>query len=78
MIGIPVGPAVPAAGTTGRANEGPAGPDTAFVDALAAAVKKHGGIPPFAETQAYVRKVIALYYQYKEQHPKADSSEPPK
>jgi soluble lytic murein transglycosylase-like protein len=41
-----------------------------------AAVKKHGGIPPFAETQAYVRKVIALYYQYKEQHPKADSSEP--
>ena len=33
------------------------------------AVRKHGGIPPFAETQAYVRKVVALYYQYKEQNP---------
>ena len=30
------------------------------------AVVKHGGVPPFAETQAYVAKVIALYFQYKE------------
>jgi soluble lytic murein transglycosylase-like protein len=31
-------------------------------------VRKYGGaVPPFAETQAYVRKVIALYFQYKEQ-----------
>ena len=32
------------------------------------AVEKYGGaIPPYAETQAYVRKVLALYYQYKAQ-----------
>ncbi len=31
------------------------------------ALKKFGGPPPFEETQAYVRKVIQLYYQYKEQ-----------
>ncbi len=30
------------------------------------AVRKYGGqIPPYAETQAYVRKVLALYFQYK-------------
>ena len=30
------------------------------------AVKKYGGqVPPYAETQAYVRKVLNLYYQYK-------------
>ncbi|PZR05797.1 MAG: transglycosylase [Archangium gephyra] len=30
------------------------------------AVKKYGGqVPPYPETQAYVRKVIALYFQYK-------------
>lgn len=32
------------------------------------AVEKYGGaIPPYRETQAYVRKVLALYYQYKAQ-----------
>lgn len=32
------------------------------------AVKKYGGqVPPYPETQAYVRKVIALYFQYKAQ-----------
>ena len=28
------------------------------------AVKKHGGVPPYKETQAYVRRVIALYYKF--------------
>jgi soluble lytic murein transglycosylase-like protein len=27
------------------------------------AVKKHGGVPPYRETQAYVRRVITLYEQ---------------
>ena len=32
------------------------------------AVKKYGGkVPPYAETQAYVKKVIARYWQYKKQ-----------
>ncbi len=32
------------------------------------AVRKYGGtVPPYPETQAYVRKVLALYYQYKKQ-----------
>lgn len=32
------------------------------------AVKKFGGqVPPYPETQAYVRKVISLYFQYKTQ-----------
>lgn len=32
------------------------------------AVKKYGGqVPPYPETQAYVRKVISLYFQYKTQ-----------
>ncbi len=31
------------------------------------AIKKYGGnVPPFDETQAYVRKVLQLYYQYKD------------
>jgi soluble lytic murein transglycosylase-like protein len=32
------------------------------------AVKKYGGnVPPYPETQAYVRKVLTLYFQYKAQ-----------
>ncbi|MCI0571092.1 MAG: lytic transglycosylase domain-containing protein [Myxococcaceae bacterium] len=39
------------------------------------AVKKYGGnIPPYAETQAYVRKVLKLYYQYKEQLAREEAS----
>lgn len=31
------------------------------------AVKKHGGIPPFAETREYVRRVMAYYFELKRQ-----------
>jgi soluble lytic murein transglycosylase-like protein len=31
------------------------------------ALRKFHGLPPYEETQAYVRKVIQLYFQYKEQ-----------
>ncbi len=33
------------------------------------AVKRHGGIPPYSETQGYVRKVRALYSSYREWEP---------
>ncbi|MBI3182164.1 MAG: lytic transglycosylase domain-containing protein [Myxococcales bacterium] len=39
------------------------------------AVKKYGGrVPPYEETQAYVRKVIELYFQYKAQSQLAQSA----
>lgn len=31
-------------------------------------VRKYGGIPPFPETQAYVRKVLGFYENYKNNH----------
>jgi soluble lytic murein transglycosylase-like protein len=37
------------------------------------AVKKYEGVPPYAETQAYVKKVVALYFQYKQQEETARS-----
>jgi soluble lytic murein transglycosylase-like protein len=38
------------------------------------AVRKYGGnVPPYAETQAYVRKVISLYFQYKAQAQTAEA-----
>jgi soluble lytic murein transglycosylase-like protein len=41
------------------------------------AVKKYGGqVPPYPETQAYVRKVISLYFQYKAQAQTANSGSP--
>lgn len=40
------------------------------------AVKKYGGqVPPYPETQAYVRKVISLYFQYKTQAQVAQGDE---
>ena len=35
----------------------------AAYNAGAGAVKKYGGVPPYRETQNYVRKVIAIYYK---------------
>jgi soluble lytic murein transglycosylase-like protein len=40
------------------------------------AVKKYGGkVPPFPETQAYVRKVLDLYFRYKDQEQAQAQSE---
>lgn len=39
------------------------------------AVKKYKGqVPPYAETQAYVRKVLSLYFQYKTQSDQQQST----
>jgi soluble lytic murein transglycosylase-like protein len=41
------------------------------------AVRKFGGqVPPFPETQAYVRKVLQLYFHYKERERLAKDDEP--
>ncbi len=39
---------------------------TAAYNAGAGAVRKHGGIPPYAETRAYVERVKLLHQRYKE------------
>ncbi len=40
------------------------------------AVRKYGGqVPPYPETQTYVRKVLALYFQYKAQAAVAKSEQ---
>lgn len=36
------------------------------------AVRKHGGVPPFAETRAYVREVARLYGVFLTQRPAAE------
>ena len=36
----------------------------------------NGQVPPFAETQAYVRKVLQLYFQYKTQSELAQQDRP--
>ena len=39
---------------------------TSAYNAGAGAVQKHGGIPPYAETRAYVERVKLLHQRYKE------------
>jgi soluble lytic murein transglycosylase-like protein len=41
------------------------------------AVRKYGGkVPPYAETQAYVKKVVKLYFQYKARADLLSAEEP--
>jgi soluble lytic murein transglycosylase-like protein len=35
----------------------------AAYNAGSGAVRRHGGVPPYKETQSYIRKVIAVYKQ---------------
>jgi soluble lytic murein transglycosylase-like protein len=41
----------------------------AAYNAGTAAVEKYGGVPPYAETEIYVRNVLASYKEYKAQIP---------
>ena len=36
------------------------------------AVRRHGGVPPYAETRAYVREVVRLYGVFLGQRPRAE------
>jgi soluble lytic murein transglycosylase-like protein len=40
------------------------------------AVDKYGGIPPYQETQLYVRKVLKFYYGYQKQEAESAASQP--